>query len=222
MRETMKKWKCTVCGYIHEGAEPPEKCPVCGAEKEKFIEVTPSGDTGDEETQERNLTSMEEAGDAATTAHPDDPPSLIEKITRLILDNHLHPISVHGPNGIIPVAVVFLLLAMMFNSSGLESAAYFNLIAVFFSMPLVLLTGYLTWKKKYNGAKTLVFKIKIAAGCLSTAILFGLIVWRTVEPDVLTTASSDRWLFLMWSMFLLAAVGLAGHLGGKLVFAKKK
>lgn len=24
-----KKWICTVCGYIHEGPEPPEICPVC-------------------------------------------------------------------------------------------------------------------------------------------------------------------------------------------------
>ncbi len=25
----MAKWKCTVCGYIHEGDQPPEICPVC-------------------------------------------------------------------------------------------------------------------------------------------------------------------------------------------------
>jgi len=30
------KWVCKVCGYVHEGAEPPEKCPVCRAPKEKF------------------------------------------------------------------------------------------------------------------------------------------------------------------------------------------
>lgn len=24
------KWKCRECGYIHEGTEPPEKCPLCG------------------------------------------------------------------------------------------------------------------------------------------------------------------------------------------------
>lgn len=35
----MKKWRCTVCGYIHIGSEPPEKCPNCGAPKEKFVEV---------------------------------------------------------------------------------------------------------------------------------------------------------------------------------------
>jgi len=32
-----KKWKCTVCGYIHEGEGPPDKCPVCGASKYQFI-----------------------------------------------------------------------------------------------------------------------------------------------------------------------------------------
>ena len=24
-----KKFICTVCGYIHEGEEAPEKCPLC-------------------------------------------------------------------------------------------------------------------------------------------------------------------------------------------------
>ena len=33
----MKKWECTVCGYIHEGPEPPDECPVCGADKSQFI-----------------------------------------------------------------------------------------------------------------------------------------------------------------------------------------
>ena len=36
----MKAWKCGVCGYIHFGDEAPDKCPKCGAPKEKFIEMT--------------------------------------------------------------------------------------------------------------------------------------------------------------------------------------
>ncbi len=36
----MKKFVCTVCGYVHEGDAPPEKCPQCGAPKEKFVEQT--------------------------------------------------------------------------------------------------------------------------------------------------------------------------------------
>ena len=26
----MAKWVCTVCGYIYEGEQAPEKCPQCG------------------------------------------------------------------------------------------------------------------------------------------------------------------------------------------------
>ena len=34
----MKKFVCPVCGYVHEGDTPPEKCPRCGVPGEKFIE----------------------------------------------------------------------------------------------------------------------------------------------------------------------------------------
>ena len=39
----MKKFVCTVCGYIHEGTEPPAMCPVCKADKSKFIEQVADG-----------------------------------------------------------------------------------------------------------------------------------------------------------------------------------
>ncbi len=31
------KWVCSVCGYVHEGDQPPERCPVCKAPASKFI-----------------------------------------------------------------------------------------------------------------------------------------------------------------------------------------
>jgi len=34
----MKKFVCTVCGYVYEGNEPPEKCPQCKAPADKFVE----------------------------------------------------------------------------------------------------------------------------------------------------------------------------------------
>lgn len=36
MNASQRAWKCTVCGYIHYGAEPPESCPVCGATSDLF------------------------------------------------------------------------------------------------------------------------------------------------------------------------------------------
>ncbi|MBQ6535746.1 MAG: NADH peroxidase [Firmicutes bacterium] len=38
----MKKFVCSICGYVHEGDTPPERCPQCGAPAAKFTEQ--SGD----------------------------------------------------------------------------------------------------------------------------------------------------------------------------------
>ena len=38
----MKKFVCGVCGYVFEGNDAPEKCPQCGAPKEKFT-LVPEG-----------------------------------------------------------------------------------------------------------------------------------------------------------------------------------
>jgi len=36
----MEKWKCTVCGYVHEGALPEEfKCPLCKQPANKFVKM---------------------------------------------------------------------------------------------------------------------------------------------------------------------------------------
>ena len=34
----MKKWVCSVCGYVHEGDTPPAECPVCHVGADKFVE----------------------------------------------------------------------------------------------------------------------------------------------------------------------------------------
>ncbi len=39
----MKKYICSVCGYIHEGNAAPEKCPLCGVPSEKFNEMASEG-----------------------------------------------------------------------------------------------------------------------------------------------------------------------------------
>jgi len=37
--ESLKKWKCVVCGEVVEGEAPPEQCPVCGVGPEMFEEL---------------------------------------------------------------------------------------------------------------------------------------------------------------------------------------
>lgn len=38
--QNTEKWKCSVCGCIHEGPLPPDfKCPVCGQGADKFVKI---------------------------------------------------------------------------------------------------------------------------------------------------------------------------------------
>jgi rubrerythrin len=35
-REQPIKWKCSICGYTHEGCEPPNRCPYCKSPREYY------------------------------------------------------------------------------------------------------------------------------------------------------------------------------------------
>ncbi len=135
----MKQWKCTVCGYIHKGEEPPEKCPLCGADKSKFILLEP-GETAEAPASET------ETGAAETIPAPEKsqkaPPAELNFIYGQMLKHHIHPISVHIPNGVLPLSVVFIFLSALFGFAGLGQAAFYNLLFVAGAMPLVLFSGW--------------------------------------------------------------------------------
>ncbi|MDH3997870.1 MAG: NADH peroxidase [Desulfuromonadales bacterium] len=40
----MKKFTCTICGYVHEGDAAPECCPQCKAAASKFVEMVEGAD----------------------------------------------------------------------------------------------------------------------------------------------------------------------------------
>ncbi len=204
----MKKWECTVCGYIHEGDEPPDVCPICGAGKEYFKELV------EEETAEQQDvagTSSDPAGSAQPAQDSDEPSG----IAALVLKFHLHPIMAHTPNGVLPMALIFLFLGSVFGIAGFEMASFFSFVFVLLSMPLVILTGYLEWKNRYKGIKTKIFGVKIGASIVVLTTLTAMVIWRIVDPIV--AASASRWIYLLVGLVMVGAVGLAGHMGGKLV-----
>jgi uncharacterized membrane protein len=208
----MKKWECTVCGYIHEGDEPPEECPICSADKSMFVEII------EEQQSSRDQTEL------PTTAKVE--PTLLGKVyafaSEQILRHHLHPISVHTPNGVLPMALLFLLITVLFGLPHFETAAFYSFVFVLLTMPVVICTGYEVWQKRYRGALTLTFKIKIGASIITVTLLSVLSLWRAVQPDILTIPSTGRWIYVLLSIILVSAVGSAGHVGGKLVFGSRK
>lgn len=206
----MKKWECTVCGYIHEGDAPPETCPVCGAGAEYFKEVVEEAEAEPEPSS--SAAPQTTAAPAAATGGQPAPSG----IAGLVLKYHLHPISVHTPNGVLPLALVFLVIALVFSVATFEQAAFYNLVFVLLTMPVVLITGYLEWKNRYKKVMTKIFATKIAASVVVSASLIAMIAWRLVDPQVLT--SPGRWIYLLLGAAMVGAAGLAGHMGGKLVF----
>jgi uncharacterized membrane protein len=230
----MKKWKCIICGYIHEGDEPPEACPICKAPASKFIllkpgeeDAAPSG-KGTRPAVKRNK------------AKPSPAPSDKEKIKALemeikatrrkkirlfrmvdfalgqMLKHHLHPVSVHFPNGVLPVAVLFFMAALIFNVDSLATAGFYNVVVVLVALPLVIFAGFVEWIKKYNSAMTLLFKIKIIAAFTTFLACLVSLLWFMKDPAVLH--SCYAWLFILINAAMVGAAGVAGFLGGKLVF----
>jgi len=201
-----RKWECTVCGYIHEGDEPPKECPVCGAGPEYFKEIV--------EKEPKTLT------EAALAPEGEKTKSAPGFLRRQVTKHHLHPIAVHTPNGVLPMALVFLAGAVFFSWTGLEAAAFFSLIFVLATMPFVLATGFIAWQDLYKGTVTKIFAVKIAASMIVCTALVALVVWRLVDPAV--ASSEGRWVYLTICFISVAAAGIAGHLGGKLVFGMRR
>ncbi len=216
----MKRWQCSVCKYIHTGETPPEKCPVCGVGSKKFVLLDAGEDAPLPAADKPAASSAEKPAASTSSEHlppaPAAPANLYERIIGLMSKHHVHPVSVHIPNGILPAAVILFILAWVFNTELFVKAGFINLIFVILALPLVLFSGIIEWKKKYNQALTPLFKIKIMAAALTTTACLISVSWYLINPDVLS--SSNALIFILVNVVMLASAGIAGHIGGKLVF----
>ncbi|HKJ64963.1 MAG TPA: DUF2231 domain-containing protein [Desulfopila sp.] len=236
-----KKWRCTVCNYIHTGPEPPDPCPVCGADSSFFVEVTgdeegggstvkqqqekqpqpvASGGSGEEKQKPQAAQKDSSSKKPGKSGAKNKEAKPFGALGALVMHFHFHPISVHIPNGVLPVAALFLLLAILIGYTPLETASFFNFIVVLLAMPLVFATGFIAWQRKYNGALTSLFKTKLICTAVVTGSVTLLVIYRLVDPTVALTEGSGRWVYLVLVGVALAAATIAGSLGGRLVFRK--
>jgi hypothetical protein len=216
----MKKWQCSVCGYIHEGPEPPEKCPVCGADKSKFVELVEAAPSAQGQAE-----APSEAGDKQVETAADKPEAApyqgaFDRLTDQMVKLHAHPISVHIPNGLLPVSVGFVLLAAFFSWAALGQAAFFNMVVVALAMPFVIFSGYLHWQKRLGGNLTKYIVIKMVCAGVVTVICVVNVIWAALDPTIITAQEGASVTFILLCLAMLAAAAIAGFIGGKLVFNK--
>lgn len=78
------RWICTICGYIHEGDQPPEACPICAVGPELFVkdEVEDSSSDLSESSEDLLIIGAGIAGiSAAESARKYSPDSKITLIS---------------------------------------------------------------------------------------------------------------------------------------------
>jgi rubredoxin/uncharacterized membrane protein len=190
-----KTWRCTVCGYLHKGDQPPAECPVCHVDASKFELV------------------VEAAGAAVSQPKV----SLFQEMVDVFVP---HAVSAHFPNALIPTTVLFLGLFFLLGGESFETTAFYLLVVAVLSVLPTFGTGLYDWKKHYRGQSTPIFRKKIVlASCLSVLGLVA-VVWRWQSPEILTAGGWPAWLFVLLIAAMLGCVTLLGHYGGMLVFAK--
>jgi rubredoxin/uncharacterized membrane protein len=205
----MKQWKCTVCGYVHVGEEPPEKCPICGADRSEFIELP----------MDENHTDSSAAPAMAEKAGVDKgAEGWMQTVLSQMVKHHVHPISVHIPNGLLPVSVIFVVIAILLNHPGLYTAAFYNMVVVVITLPLVIFSGINEWRRKYQAKRSNIFITKMVCSAVVTLTAVSAVVWRIINPEAATDGTGYRWLLLGLHLVMLAAAAVAGYIGGKLVF----
>ncbi|HCD35602.1 hypothetical protein EKD00_06810 [Chlorobium phaeovibrioides] len=128
----------------------------------------------------------------------------------------LHAIAAHFSNGLIPVAVLYLLLAIPGGNVFFEHTVKHIIIITLLAIPVSFASGIHDWKTKYRGAKAPVFMKKIRLSIILFVLCFAGVGLRLALPDVMAEAGILRWLYIGILLSMLPVVTLLGHYGGKL------
>jgi uncharacterized membrane protein len=132
---------------------------------------------------------------------------------------YFHPILVHFPQALFPVAFASLVLYLITGNDLFEKGAYLTAAFGLLAAPFTMITGYLDWKIRYKGYMTSVFRIKIVTGFVLFGLSFCALLVRVLDPGVAHLPMSGLgWLRAALLAGCTGACVVEGHYGGKLVF----
>lgn len=83
-----KRWRCTVCGYIHSGENPPEICPICGKDA-SFFELVAQDD-------EASIATEAKAVDKPVNAQLDKEASIRQALFRISYGLYIITVQAEG------------------------------------------------------------------------------------------------------------------------------
>ena len=133
-----------------------------------------------------------------------------------------HAIAAHFSNGLIPVAVLYLLLTLSIGSTYFEHTVEHLIVIVLMAIPVSFFSGIHDWKAKYRAAKAPIFIKKIWLSFVLFLLCASAVGIRLTIPDVMSRPGIEHWLYLALLFSMLPVVTLLGHYGGKLSAQSKQ
>jgi len=132
---------------------------------------------------------------------------------------YTHPMFVHFPQALFPVAFASFLLYLTTGHPEFEVGAF---VAVGFgtvASPATTLTGFIDWKVNYKGYMTPVFRNKIIGAFVLISLSVPALALRWLTPSIThLPLSGSGWAYAALLAGCAATCVVLGRIGGKLVF----
>ena len=143
----------------------------------------------------------------------------MKNFTRKILATFIfHAVASHFINGLLPVAVLFMLLTVITADPYYDHTVIHLFYIASLAVPLAFFSGIHDWRKRFHHNRAPIFYRKIKLSILLALLCAAVVSIRLLWPDPLAAGGAIAWLYGGCIFLTLPVVVLLGHLGGKLAF----
>jgi len=132
---------------------------------------------------------------------------------------HLHPMFIHFPQALFPVAFAAFCLYLLTGIREFESGAFVAALFGAMAAPVTTATGFFDWWNRYQAYMTSVFRIKITGAFVLMALAGPAVLLRAFHSDLAVLPLAGLgWVYFGLLASCTATCVVLGYYGGKLVF----
>ena len=149
-----------------------------------------------------------------------EPRSMILQLLKRfpMLRRHPHPMTVHFPIVFMFSTTCFNLLYLITGNTSFELCGFYCLGAGVLFIPVVILTGLLSWWLNYLARPIRPVLIKIGVSLVLFLLALIAFTWRMAVPDILKTCQAGWAAYLLLILSLAPLVAVIGWFGAQLTF----
>jgi uncharacterized membrane protein len=133
-----------------------------------------------------------------------------------------HAVASHFVNGLVPVAVIFMLLTLVTADPYFEHTVIHLMCIAAMTIPVSFVSGIRDWRLKFHGGRAPIFYRKIALSIILALLCAAVISIRLAWPNPLAEGGGIAVLYGGCIFMALPVVVLLGHYGGRLAYAARQ